>query len=123
LGLARCAQHQGRLDRVTEFGRQIPLGRPEWFQSRTMLANAYIGLGQGEQAIRVMTEWVKADPNQPGAHNNLGSVFLQLGRLSQAEACFQKALEIDPAFPEAQRNLARLRGIEAGAGGQGRGTP
>jgi tetratricopeptide (TPR) repeat protein len=123
LGLAECAQHRGRLDRVIEFGRQIPLGRPEWFQSRTMLANAYIGLGQGEQAIRVMTEWVKADPNQPGAHNNLGSVFLQLGRFSQAEACFRKALEIDPAFPEAQRNLARLRAMETGAGGQEGGIP
>jgi choline-sulfatase len=123
LGLAECAQRQGRLDRVIEFGRKIPLGRPEWFESRTMLANAYIGLGQSEQAIRVMTEWVEADPDHPGSHNNLGSVLLQLGRLSQAKACFQKALEIDPAFPEAQRNLARIRETEAGAGGQQRGTP
>jgi tetratricopeptide (TPR) repeat protein len=122
LGLARCSERQGRFDRVVQLSGSIPRGRSEWSQSRTMLANAYIKLGEGGQAVRVMTEWVEAAPNHPGAHNNLGSVFLRLGRLSEAAVCYQKALEIDPTFSEAHRNLARLRAMEAWAGEQGRDT-
>ena len=112
-GLARCAERLGQLERVVQLCGRISRGRSEWPLSRTTLANAHIQLGQGDEAVRVMTEWLQVSPGLPGVHNNLGSVFLQLGRLSEAAACYQKALELDPTFPEAQRNLSRLRKIEA----------
>jgi tetratricopeptide (TPR) repeat protein len=39
------------------------------------------------------------------AHNNLGNVFLQQGRLDEAIAHFQKALEINPDYEKAHYNL------------------
>jgi len=45
------------------------------------------------------------DPNFAEAHNNLGYSLLQAGRVKEAYAHFQRALEINPKYAEAHNNL------------------
>jgi protein O-mannosyl-transferase len=46
------------------------------------------------------------NPNYVEANNNLGTVLLQLGRVSDALTHFQKAMQINPLNVEAQNNMA-----------------
>jgi tetratricopeptide (TPR) repeat protein len=47
-----------------------------------------------------------ARATDPLPHNNLGGALLQRGEATEATACFQKALAIDPAYVAARFNLA-----------------
>src|SRR5208283_5312616 len=54
------------------------------------------------------TLWSDTLPKNPDswmAHNNLGVAFFQRGKLDDALAQFQKALEINPNYAEAHTNL------------------
>ncbi len=59
-----------------------------------------------EEAVRLLEEAVKADPEFMEAYNSLGNRLLQLKRLPAAVQAFQKAIEIDPADSKPYSNLA-----------------
>jgi cellulose synthase operon protein C len=46
----------------------------------------------------------RIDPNDAGAHNNLGVVFYQKGLIDDAIGAFSRALELDPRLDIARRN-------------------
>ena len=47
-------------------------------------------------------------PNFAAAHNNLGTLLARRGDVEAAIAHYQKALQIDPQFVSARRNLAAV---------------
>ena len=47
-------------------------------------------------------------PHFAEAENNLGAVLEQLQRNDDAVAHYRRALEVEPGYPEAARNLNRL---------------
>lgn len=47
----------------------------------------------------------RINPQDAGAHSNLGVVFYQKGLIEEAIAAFERALELDPLMQVAQRNL------------------
>jgi Flp pilus assembly protein TadD len=49
-------------------------------------------------------------PDSAEAHNNLGIALASLGEIEGAIDHFQQALRLQPAFVDAQQNLAKLRG-------------
>jgi len=51
---------------------------------------------------------VGVDQASEKAYGNLGIAYLFKGRFDEAERCFDKALEINPKYPPAARNLAML---------------
>jgi Tfp pilus assembly protein PilF len=56
--------------------------------------------------LTAVQEAVRLDPDAALYRNTLGLIFLHyLGKPAEAQAEFQKALEIDPAYAEAQTNL------------------
>jgi tetratricopeptide (TPR) repeat protein len=52
------------------------------------------------------TDTLAKDPDSWAAHNNLGIVFILKGRLDDAMVHYQRALQINPNYPEALTNLA-----------------
>ena len=50
-------------------------------------------------------------PDSAEAHNNLGIALASQGELDAAIDQFQRALTLQPAFVDAQRNLAKLRSL------------
>ncbi len=61
--------------------------------------------GRNEEALALLTKAIVANPDNPFAHNNAGTVLLALGRLDEAVAAFQKALKIRFDYAEAHNNL------------------
>jgi tetratricopeptide (TPR) repeat protein len=59
---------------------------------------------------------VSVDKCSEKALGNLGLVHMLKGKFDEAERCFQRALEINPTYPLALENLARLKEIKASPG-------
>ena len=51
---------------------------------------------------------MELDPAFAWPHNNLGRLYLDQGKLKEAEAELNKALELDPKDFHAQKNLGRV---------------
>ena len=47
-------------------------------------------------AQELYNQVLKIDPNQTGAHNNLGIIFQKLGENQKAKESYEKAIEVDP---------------------------
>jgi tetratricopeptide (TPR) repeat protein len=56
-----------------------------------------------EEAI--WTDTIAKRPENARAHNNLGTVFYEQGRLAEARNEFEEALRLQPEYPDAQQNL------------------
>ena len=47
----------------------------------------------------------------PEAHNNLGVILAQEGKLGKAAKHFSAAVRIDPAYLDARRNLEKIKAL------------
>ena len=56
-------------------------------------------------AENLYREILKTNPNYENAHNNLGTIFNELGEYHKAISCYEKAIEINPNFVNAHNNL------------------
>ncbi len=63
------------------------------------------GLGDLGGALESFDKARTLDPTQAEIHNNRGIVLYELGRLDEAREACERALEIDPGFDDARRNL------------------
>lgn len=62
-----------------------------------------------EEAIAQYREGLRLCPSDDVAHNELGEIYLRLGRRSEAAAAFTEALRLNPNFSHAQKNLDAAR--------------
>ena len=67
-----------------------------------------LGLGDTQGALQSFDKAVRLDPSNPTLLNNLGQAHRAQGRLSEAEACFRKALDLKADYAEAGANLGTL---------------
>ncbi|MDX1675366.1 MAG: tetratricopeptide repeat protein, partial [Longimicrobiales bacterium] len=56
-----------------------------------------------EEILRSLAD--RIDPEDAGAHNNLGVVFYQKGLIDDAIRAFERALELDPRLEVARANV------------------
>ena len=56
-------------------------------------------------SVAIWEQTVRYQPNNERAHNNLGQILLQRGRLDDAIAHFEAAIAKRPGFPDAHNNL------------------
>jgi protein O-GlcNAc transferase len=67
-----------------------------------------IGLNKPADAVDVLEQGVRAVPSNAELEGNLGSVYLKLGRVNEAEAHLQRAIRLDPNFSDAYEALADI---------------
>ena len=68
--------------------------------------NIYLDLKDYQKALEDYNQAIKIYPHYFGAYSNIGLVKYEQGEISESQQNFEKALEIDPKFPEAQLALA-----------------
>jgi len=111
--IARNRAHLG--DRLKEKGRTraaVLEYRRALEESRdsvpvmTRLSDALIGLGRGDEALRVLEEAGAIAPDHPTVYDQRGRAYLQLQNYASARDSLEEAIQINPFNPEVHRNLA-----------------
>jgi tetratricopeptide (TPR) repeat protein len=80
---------------------------PDNFFVRLKLGQALREVNDLDGAAEQFTEAVRLRPDLAKAHDMLGAVRLQQGRVSEAVDCFTEATEMQPAAAEFQRHLGQ----------------
>lgn len=62
-------------------------------------------LGKSNDAVALLSEALRVDPDHSAALNNLGNVLKELGRLTEAESIFRRLLAVQPECASALNNL------------------
>ncbi len=83
--------------------------RDDLITARIYQGLARESLGDLTGARRSLEEARRLDPTRAGSHNNLGSVYYQLGLYDQATEAFERALAIQADFPGARANLEAVQ--------------
>ncbi len=83
--------------------------RSDLITARIYQGLARESLGDLSAARESLEEARRLDPARADTHNNLGSVYFQLGLYDQATEAFERALAIQPEFPGARANLDAVK--------------
>jgi tetratricopeptide (TPR) repeat protein len=87
-------------------------------QALHLAARNYCDAGRWAEAIPLFHEIARLEPTRPQAHGDLGVAYLHCGRLPEAAASLQRAVEMRPGFDMALRGLVEalvLQGLESEA--------
>jgi tetratricopeptide (TPR) repeat protein len=68
-------------------------------------AKGHWGAGRLPEAIPLLREIARLDPNAPQAHHDLGVTYLRCGRLRDGTDSLQRAIDLRPSFEGALRHL------------------
>ncbi len=70
------------------------------------------------RTVELISQAIDRFDGNPAFHNNLGEAYRALGRLPEAQACYQRALTLDPGFAAAHYNLGLTYGAQQAAAAQ-----
>ena len=121
-GLLRCAEidnespeslyeigrnlvQQKKEGEALEWLRRAIKAQPDYAAAHITLSAALNATEDPLAAMEEIKASIKALPNIPHLHTNLGIVNLSLSRADDAIACFRKALEIAPNFSHARSSM------------------
>jgi adenylate cyclase len=71
-------------------------------------ARLAMALGHWDEAVQLLTSASARDPLFAALYNSLSEIYLQTGRLTDAEATERHVLEINPTYVSAPYNLAKV---------------
>jgi tetratricopeptide (TPR) repeat protein len=92
---------------------------PHSWRVHRVLAQANAEADRHVEAIAEYEEAIKLAPVQPGLHEELGSELRDANKIPEAEAAFQRELEIDPENVLARYKLGAIA-VEQGDGAKGK---
>ena len=98
--LAIAIQHHqsGRLEAAEQIYRQILATEPNHADAIHLLGVIAHQLGKHDVAVEYMQRAIAREGSAAVFHNNLGEAYRALQRISEAIACFQRALELKPDY-------------------------
>jgi type IV pilus assembly protein PilF len=83
---------QGRLEDALEKLKRVVAAKPEFPEVYSVLAFVYERMEENGLAEQNYLEAIELKPDDGGAHNNYGVFLCKVGRLSEADSHFNKAL-------------------------------
>jgi tetratricopeptide (TPR) repeat protein len=92
---------------------------PQSWRVHRVLAQANAEAERHVEAIAEYEAAIKLAPTQPGLHEELGSEYRNANKIPEAEAAFQRELEIDPENVLARYKLGAIA-VEQGDGARGK---
>lgn len=111
LGIA--LRSQGRLAEARDSFRRATELHPNYSEAMDALAHAHIALYDWPVAAQVLNDIIAAWPRKAEMRNNLGTVYQAMGRIGDAIASYEAALNINPRLAVA---LTSLGGAHQGRG-------
>jgi putative PEP-CTERM system TPR-repeat lipoprotein len=82
--------------------------RPTASGAIILLAAAQWALGQNQEALGTLKEWLDLNPEDAAVQLGLAEAYLGLGQLNEAKAAYQRRAELRPESPVALNQLALL---------------
>ncbi|MBD1845778.1 tetratricopeptide repeat protein [Cyanobacteria bacterium FACHB-63] len=121
VGLGRALQTQGRIDEALNLFRKATEVAPEYTWAHIFLGHALANQSQFDQAIAAYQAVLKQPNERKGnlgsnhaiARNGLGAVLQRQGKVKDAIAQFEKAVETDLNYEAAHANLQRAKQLSA----------
>lgn len=92
---------------------------PWAFAPNYNLGDLYLARGHIEKALKLFHQAEKRDPGVPEVHAKLGEIYLDEKSFGLAEEHFKKAVELNPKYSSAFRNLGILNFYHLSRPGQG----
>jgi Tfp pilus assembly protein PilF len=105
--IATAAMRQKRYDAAEEFFRKALTVAPNNTDFQRNLALSLHLRGKSAEAVKILEEIIRKNPNLPEVYNTMGLIYAEQNRRPEAIAQFRKALEINPNFAPAQSNLRK----------------
>ena len=102
----------GRLDDAAAIYQQLLTDNPNHADAAHLLGLVRFRNNDFDSAIRLIQDAVERDPDNPIYHANLGNVFKDAGRSSDAIAAYRRALELNPGDAASHNNLGYV--LQAG---------
>jgi tetratricopeptide (TPR) repeat protein len=74
--------------------------------ANNFVVTIYDAMGKKDEASKRFEELIKKDPNSASFRLGYGNLLMQMEKYDQAILQYEKALEIDPQYYDAMRNIA-----------------
>lgn len=110
--LGEMALAQKHYDDAAAYLKQALLIRRDASDTYVRLADAYLGMGDNDQALKQLTIAIAYDPNFPEARFEIGKLVLLQGNKVAAAENFRKSLNAQPKDNPAQQALEAMGPIE-----------
>jgi tetratricopeptide (TPR) repeat protein/ADP-heptose:LPS heptosyltransferase len=105
LDLALEHHRAGGLQQAEQLYWQILQVEPRHVDALHLLGVLAHQTGRNDLAIAYIGKAIAQNANRAPFHSNLGAAYQALGKLSEAEACYRQALQLQPAYAQAHNNL------------------
>ena len=106
----------GRFDATLPYIHAASLMKPNNVDVLQLYGATLDTVKRPREAVRILKQAVKLEPERDGAWNDLGLAQLHLGKHNEARRCFLKALAIDPNQAWCRYNLACIDALEGRKG-------
>jgi type IV pilus assembly protein PilF len=107
--MAGCTSTVTRSEAKSD-AKEAPPAKPDAQQlqsvasNRLALATLYFGKGEYQTALNDVKLAIQANPEYGAAYNLSGLIYAALGNMAQADASFQRALQINPRDGDTMQN-------------------
>lgn len=110
--LSRLAYRQTDQLKALTYALESVRLNPSFMKAHDQLGLCYVALNRNEEAILEFKEAVRLDSEQslrwPWPSMNLGTLYLRMQRLDEAEVALRQSLAVDPQFPVAHFRLGQV---------------
>ena len=107
-GLGLAYQMDGKTDKTIDAYRKALKANPLSFDANYNLALVYANNNQIDDAIAHLNKAINLNDSDASVHNNLGVLYFKKNMHNDARNCFERALQIDAHYKEAQQNLKKV---------------
>jgi len=110
--LAALDAAAGDRERAAERYRRISELWPSWWTAKLWLADHHANEGRTDEALTILRALAEKYPGNPAFPNRIANLLRRAGRVTEAVAHYERALELEPGQTNVRRYVTRLEGEE-----------
>jgi len=107
--VALAHHRSGELRQAEQIYRQILAADPRHAGAMHLLGLVALQVGRPELAVEWITRAIRVDGFQAAFHTALGEAYRALGKLADAQACYEQVLRIQPDVADTHNTLGAIR--------------